>query len=99
MGRHNKKERTSYKKKRRNLAKEKNKNYSRRDISKEPLEKVHQWLDQIDSEKDGLVKSQCSETYSEKEEIIINDSLYKSYVEFCRFLAFRKRVNISLNSC
>ena len=101
MSKHRKKERISYKKRRRLRAKEKKNGHSSHDILVNPVNKVVNWLrkNDIEPEREESV-FENSETYSEQEEkfkneVIKNASLYKSYEQFCRYLALRKKVDNS----
>ena len=95
MSKHRKKERISYKKRRRLRAKEKKNGHSSHDILVNPVNKVVNWLRKkyIEPEREESV-FENSETYSEQEEKFKNE-IIKRYDQFCRYLASRKKVDNS----
>ena len=97
MSKHRKRKGFPIKKRRRKRAKEKKNGHSRHDILINPVNKVVNWLrkNDIEPEREESV-FENSETYSEQEEKfknknIKNHSLYKSYKQFCRYSALRKK--------
>ena len=69
----------------------------KRHILIDPVKKVVNWLRRNDFEKQESVVEHI-ETYSEEEERfkmknIKNDSLYRSYKQFCRYSALRQKVD------